>query len=804
MTRQAFNPKTQLQDEREITRLQEDFSSGVFKDIPASKVPENGVVELKNMTNFGTYLQARSGSREWGDYGTYTASAALPSLVTGIASTSTATGITRTITISSGYTPTADSVGDWFIHDDGTHERITAYNSPTEIETYTDSTAAKTSTAAKVRAQTNCLYFHNTQRKTIMLIGQKLYISNDYTMTSWTQVTFVGNNSELPANSVSQIEEFNNTLFLFNSNGIYKFYLDQTPYLFYKLNVAVPEGLPTTTVDVGNGEYTRRYTYTNLRLSGTGLRDRNTEGVVIETETGNTLADSNYKDYGSATTVSAFGDIVPITIDGLNVSTNGSSEIAQHFTHIGIYATLDIGDNGVNPVTGRGNNTELYIWLVDVPIYKHTTVDYAGVLAKATDNTFASGDIFNVYNPRISGQESVTITALQTATTDTSLSRALESYNTLFSLSADATTDLLTIGGVHGITSSGIPISFFEGGTLPSGLNDSQIFYATNISGNDIQVATTYAAAISGTPIVDILTSGVTSNFVYVGQRGLSVTGGSPTFSLTCSQNASGVLTQDPYSFAFGSGFVGKTIYVGDNTYRHITSIVSASGVNVAETGSSYVLASGTAGAIDVTSVSATDVKTDVSLRDMIAGWTLNNRFYEPLPNSDIATIVPGYMAVATRDENKLYYSQMPEGYEYLTGYYHPGYQYANFKGSIRALAALPNLLVIYCAGSTHTMPLNVFDERKIEELGISIAVIAGQNVVDDSVGLLDYGSLANVDRGRHIMITNEPAIRVFDGYAYSENIASQRIMDDLRSLQAATSAIYHNIIGYVFWGNNE
>jgi hypothetical protein len=101
-------------------------------------------------------------------------------------------------------------------------------------------------------------------------------------------------------------------------------------------------------------------------------------------------------------------------------------------------------------------------------------------------------------------------------------------------------------------------------------------------------------------------------------------------------------------------------------------------------------------------------------------------------------------------------------------------------------------------------MPLNVFDERKIEELGISIAVIAGQNVVDDSVGLLDYGSLANVDRGRHIMITNEPAIKVFDGYDYSENIASQRIMDDLRSLQAATSAIYHNIIGYVFWGNNE
>lgn len=68
----------------------------------------------------------------------------------------------------------------------------------------------------------------------------------------------------------------------------------------------------------------------------------------------------------------------------------------------------------------------------------------------------------------------------------------------------------------------------------------------------------------------------------------------------------------------------------------------------------------------------------------------------------------------------------------------------------------------------------------------------------------MDYGSLANIDIGRHIMITNEPATRIFDGNRYSENIASQRLMEELRSLNMATSAIYHAICGYVFWGNNQ
>jgi hypothetical protein len=46
------------------------------------------------------------------------------------------------------------------------------------------------------------------------------------------------------------------------------------------------------------------------------------------------------------------------------------------------------------------------------------------------------------------------------------------------------------------------------------------------------------------------------------------------------------------------------------------------------------------------------------------------------------------------------------------------------------------NNVEVYCAGSTHTVPLNVTAERKREELGLTTTVIVGQNTADASIGL--------------------------------------------------------------------
>lgn len=66
MPENLFNPRTRQTDERQITRVQTSFEEGVYKDIPASDVPDHGLVELKDMINYGTYLGSRPGSKLWG------------------------------------------------------------------------------------------------------------------------------------------------------------------------------------------------------------------------------------------------------------------------------------------------------------------------------------------------------------------------------------------------------------------------------------------------------------------------------------------------------------------------------------------------------------------------------------------------------------------------------------------------------------------------------------------------------------------------------------------------------------------
>lgn len=60
-----------------------------------------------------------------------------------------------------------------------------------------------------------------------------------------------------------------------------------------------------------------------------------------------------------------------LTVDG----TAGDSSLVQmdstyaegHFTHLSLYRCLDIGTKGTDPVTGAGNNREVYVWDQDIP-----------------------------------------------------------------------------------------------------------------------------------------------------------------------------------------------------------------------------------------------------------------------------------------------------------------------------------------------------------------------------------------------------------------------------------------------------
>lgn len=70
-----------------------------------------------------------------------------------------------------------------------------------------------------------------------------------------------------------------------------------------------------------------------------------------------------------------------------------TSEHDAHFNRYSLYSTLDVGVNGVDPVSGKGNNGELFIWNTDIPVAKAFVASAALGVVTATEGEFVPGDV---------------------------------------------------------------------------------------------------------------------------------------------------------------------------------------------------------------------------------------------------------------------------------------------------------------------------------------------------------------------------------------------------------------------------
>jgi hypothetical protein len=788
MSENTFTPHSRQEDEREVVRAQNDFSSGVYKDIPASEIPDDGIADLKNMRCLGPYLEGRPGSKVWGDYSTFTESATLPVFTEQLSSTSTVVGNTRTIEVYS--QPIEDvEVGDYYIYGDGTHERIINVISDTVIQTRTETADNKSSSYnASIRHKVNGIFFHSYSRRVILVMGTEIYISNDYTMTEWTECAFIGN--QQLSNSLSTFSELNQYLLIFNANGIYRLNTTDFPFSVYKINSAIPTSALTTTST--DGDYVKRYSYTLTRILNTGVNgNRLTPGALLVQESGNVAKNASGEDFVTEYSYVEFPPYIDLSspISNFDVPRNSDGVPEQHWTHYSIYATLDIGNNGFDIIRKTANNSDVYIWVDDVPIVKpiETNVDIDG----ETEEVFTNNErnqlvcIFNgsryihttirdtngvLYTPEfliptapccIGGTQPFKVTQV-----DGNLN--IETPDINQTVAFDYTTDSVVLSS-HGFN-DGERIYFTNvDDGFPTGITSNTPYYIVESDGNSFRLSTKY------------------STFANV----------------SFDDNGTGT-TKIHFAWIM-AGDENKTIHLSDGTKRTIKTVTN-NDADVYESSSEYDIVTPLVACLDSVPRGFTDTLSDEELktRDGDPYYLMSLRFFTPLPASDIGELEAGFIFSAIRDEQYMYYSAVPDGFEYQSGYYHAGYQFARFKGLIRALKALPDRLVVYLANSTYTVPLNVFETVDLSVVGLVIPVISGQTLADAQIGLLDYGSLADLEIGKHIMITNEPAIRVFDGNQYSENVASQRFMKDLRALQTATSAIYDSRIGYNFWGLTE
>lgn len=809
MTLRSYSPRTRQFDERPISRAQDNFMAGMFDDIPASNIPENGVAYLKNATNYGDRISGRRGSKIWGNYSTSTPSAGLPVLESNIESDTEDTienGIRTVTKIGIGYVFTSDDVGRYLKVNDKWEEIIEVV-SGWQVKTKTNNTYIKPVTSTNIyslRDKVNGVYFHKRQKKIVLHIGDKLYVSSDLYVSSWVEI--IPSTPFLLSNNPSNFDEYNNTVVIFDSDGIYSSDISSnTPY-YHKTNADIPAFSTVGSYedpDYETNTHVRRYLRSMSRYPDTSVNvDKLTSYPVLES------GSNGYDDYGrdffdvgvvkddTFTDTDAFNEeviwniIPPITFDG------GTCLIDTQWSTHSIYSTLNVSDNAL-AVGVTDNNIERYVWNDDVPVCIPLKLEYI-----SDDGSI--GHILKVIEGTVTKREIGT-----TFTIKTTLN--IDTDDCVMASLSVRIIDVYTNG-------SGLFITVDDSAAFTPLINtDNSPIYPDPVG--DAERITAGTLMVGSIGYGDSAYVDVEDGFITISNIRYS----SPYDPLetTSFDGIHGYLTKSktttetigfPEQIRKGTQLVlssGRKVTVEQRNAKDIIKIYET---DITETGTvigfpRYKKSEGGV-VVDLTETELVtynnrafyDQLSEDELRTRISVFPLYNRFYTALPSGNIGKIINGFGFVSTVDENKVYYSSIPDDYEYMFGYSHPTYQLFRIKDTIKGFGVVPDNLVVFGSNSTHTVPLNVTSERQLPDIGVTIPVISGQTEVDVNIGAFSQGGIQGSEKGKLVVITNEPAIRVFNGRQYSSNISSQRISKILKSVKSTFLSVYSTLTGFIFW----
>lgn len=831
MAERNFTPKTIYQNQREIVRYQppagqsKPFADGAFQDLDGALVPANGVHKLYNYRAKRNGLEARGGTKLWSD-------TALPELEgrTGYSLTKTGTTVTKTV----GDDFEADDVGNYIVYDDGAHECITEILSTTEV-TVAVSAEHDASTSAYIRGPINStILYHEKKEVYVLFIDRRLFYSDTITIDSWTEIVKSGT-SVAPVSAISDMKVFDDWIVLFNAYGIYKIDLDN--FMYWRMNSAIPENVLTSEVKETEDVYCRRELYKMARLDGVGLDgNRYDSGVTVLQESGTVLPDTSDNDfaeiwterpigpgdttygkmYGGALvapydtvvgwqtfTVGQFritingdennvvadftgvvsmdqvasriqtalhdyypnalceyssgtfiitspdeGGTVSVTSAGDGATDIGTSIMScqsgtgdsqtpnytrgaevgdfeipidsdtglydAHWNRYVLFSTLDLGALGADPLSGTGNNTELYVWNTDIPVAKAFTASMSSIIITLTAGEFVPGDALS-------------------------------------------------------------KIRFQNGSEYDLVLYISSTQFMTAVTGTHAS----QSAAIGGDE-----TLGKEIRVITIQQSGTTVT------------RQSGDL--------FNSNDVGRILFLSDGTELHVVSYTDTSNIEVLE---SATIAVDTAACIEpktrkwYDTVRDNPYLTSPNLRSRITNYSLQNRFFIPMPNCNIGEITANMLWAALRKNTVIYYCPADTNYRHQAGYHYQQEQREFVQDAIIEMSEVGDYLSIKCIRTTRALPLNTFTSYELESIGTAIIKSAGNFMVDENIGVKNYGGVCKIDRKQQIVITSEPGIRIFNGQEYGDNLATDRIIKDLEKMKAGYACCYDPVNGFTFWG---
>jgi len=834
MARKSFRPREKKQSDSEIVRTQDNFGRGWIGGPPASEIPRNSVEYLFNAVCFKKWIQGRFGSRIYTEtflprmQGT-------PARIWGVRTGDQIVAMSQTFT-------DAD-IGNYWVWEDGEHDEILDVLGGHTIQVRN---SGSKSDYGYLRGKHNGWFFHKGQKKLVIHLGSDLWVADNISLTGWTLIRCVSVDSV--SNAISDFDEFDEDVIEFNSNGIFKLKIDQANPIYYRLNTPTPAVYVTEntqTTDRGDFPWGRRYIYSVSRLSGSSnirTRRQGAAGVVIEAESGPNQFDADEKDYGEVWSELPRGD---------DTRTNGVVQgpvIANaNLDAVGVWAPVTNGTIGLT-VSGVARN----VWIdftgvqdmdeVASRIQLSMRVYWPESTCEFTGNTFklTSGEVdASTIGALVAGTAGTDITAagytnLITGTITNGVPYETPRIIGRFTTPVDSSDPTIvqrhwthySIYGTKNIGVDGVDPVTGEANNSEryTWLYDLRI-HAAFLGSRDLNRVVTatqgeFEQADVGSVIEwdngdrDTITEYISSTSVRVGSDfvpgttyveeaitlGAFVIGNGRVFRAS----QSGIVVTRTHGDQFTAADVGKTLLWSSGYTSLITQFNDANNVHVQDSTNRVVQGV----SLDPVRRNFYDTIPDDILRARIKGaiFNLRNRTWEPLPLTNMGRYVPGWIFTAIRGDGTVYYQQIQQVTKYLAGYHHPGWQVNDdIKNAIQSIQEYPNKVVFFCTNATYGAPTNTNIQKKIPETGVFISIITGVQAIDAALGVIDFGSITDVDVGKQAMKTNDDAIRLFNGFKFDRNLAEDEegyelVMDELRAWANATASGYKD--GELFfWG---
>jgi len=813
-----------------------------YGDIPASELPNNSVAYLFNAILFGEYIEARSGTRIWGtgipspdEQDAEISSGGRP--ITPLPSINgrdnyVASKTDSTITKTAGEDFTEDDILSWFLWPDGVRDLITEFVDADRVITRSDAAHAATTEddPGKLQRPMNARpHWHNESRKCFFLIGETAYWT-DYTMSQFNEIPCL---SDIPYNAKSTFDESKGSVYLFNYNGVYKIDPTESIIAMYKCNDPVPENKIGSVDETLIRTIGRRYIYTLSRItSETGGLDRGNGGKIVKETGGNKVDENNdYNDYKEifwqsapkSTTGDVYQEVAGATptarLDEWLAVADGQFNIA--FTIGTRNVECDFTDDETWDDIAATIQTRLRAVFPENPEaecrYEEDNTRFVINEGTSAGNeasyTTTGSDGTDISNAAYLAMEAGTGQYLQKPSShvvgsDTEDSLHIPTgYNqyTHCSIYTTQNTSDVATNPDQFAWNADIPVAKAFVCSIDAGgqINATEGVFSLHDVGSELKFQNgnkvVIRAVLSNTEARAEYTGTVYTGPSF-GAKGAAIGNGRVIKAVQQSNDIIRISGDK-----FQQSDVNKMFFWSDGTFSIVKRYISGDKVETYDRDEKAE----TAGTIDPDSRNFNDIITDDEVLYRAKKFPLRSRFWDGVRNYGLGAITPGWMFCSPINGKEIDYSQLPADLEYLGGHHNQQYQRASVKDAIRHMAEFQDKLILYCANSTRKIATNIYSEIRLPEVGEVVSSLSSVSLVDPDVGIKDIGGVMDIGGGRQMVVSSEPAVRMFDGNGYSQDLTVDSegkgfVSKMISKLQMSLASAYDPDIGYILWGSDQ